>query len=317
MLLNLLIKGLASRIPGIYKLSPRSPTGGTDSATYCYEIWLKHLTMLWESGLRAIPDSIAELGPGDSIGLGLAALLSGINKYHALDVVNYINTERNLLIFDQLVKLFKKREGRPSRGWPDYDRYLDAHLFPSHILTEKVLDSALSLERIQSIRNALLNNGSGNGEVSIKYISPWNDPQVIAEGSVDLIISHSVLEHVNELESAYRAFLSWLKPNGVMSHQIDFSSHGMSEEWNGHWAYSPLLWSMIVGKRPNMINRQPCSAHISLMKSNGFKITCLLKNNKGGGIERSRLSSYWRSISEDDFRCSGMFVQAKKIVTGK
>ncbi len=313
MKLNLIIKGLASYVPGVYRLFSKNKTGGTDMASHCYEVWLKHITMSWENGLKAIPDSVAELGPGDSIGVGLAALLSGVNKYYALDIVRYVDTERNLLIFDELVELFKKRAGKPEGGWPDYDSHLDDNLFPSHILTKKVLDAALTQERIESIRNILLNKVPVDKRIIVEYIVPWNDPRIISKESIDLIVSSSVLEHVADLENTYKAFWSWLKPGGLMSHQIHLASHGMSEKWNGHWAYTQLTWKIITGKRQNMINREPCSKHINLIEKNQFKILCLLKRYRPDSIERSQLSPYCHKLSEDDFRCSGVFVQAKKL----
>ena len=37
---------------------------------------------------------IAEIGPGDSIGVGLLALLLGVEKYYAFDVVKFANVEK-------------------------------------------------------------------------------------------------------------------------------------------------------------------------------------------------------------------------------
>lgn len=307
-----IIRGLLSYVPGLYQLLSKRRTGGTDSAAYCYNLWFKHLTMVSQNGMRKLPDTIAELGPGDSIGLGLAALLSGVNNYYALDIVDYVNTERNLLIFDELVDLFKKRAGRQSKGWPDYDKYLDSNLFPSHILTEEVLDKALTQKRINAIRNVIINPNSNDNTVSIKYVAPWYEPHIITTESIDLIISHSVLEHVTDLENTYKAFSMWLKPKGMMSHQIDFKSHHLAKEWNGYWAYSELLWKIIVGKRLCMINRQPSSRHLALLEKNGFEILSMLKNRKPDGIKRSQLSLKWENISEDDLTCSGMFLQVTK-----
>ena len=83
-----------------------------------------------------MPLTLAELGPGDSIGIGLSAMLSGVDNYYALDVVEYSNTEFNLKIFDELVELFKGRAAGPGNGWPDYSQHLNKHRFPNHILTE-------------------------------------------------------------------------------------------------------------------------------------------------------------------------------------
>ena len=97
-----------------------------------------------------------------------------------------------------------------------------------------------------------------------------------------------------------------------MSHQIDFRSHGLSEKWNGYRAYSELVWKMMLGRRPFLINRQPCSVHLGLMKQHGFKIICHMKSHRTDGINRSQLSTYWKDISDDDLTCSGTFIQAQK-----
>ena len=55
----------------------RATTGGSDSARYCYSVWLRHLRSLAPYGFRVKGAHVGELGPGDSIGIGLAALLSG------------------------------------------------------------------------------------------------------------------------------------------------------------------------------------------------------------------------------------------------
>jgi hypothetical protein len=311
MIIKPLIKGILTLIPGMEKILPKGKTGGTVTAQYCYGVWLKHLTMLSSNGMKAIPNTIAELGPGDSLGIGLAAMLSGVNHYYALDVVRYSNTAHNLKVFDELVKLFKARAKRPTRGWPDYDMFLDEHLFPSNILTKEALEASLSEERIQRIRNALVNLGSQNMDVSIKYMVPWMDNNIIKKESVDLIISHSALEHVVDPESTYRAISIWLKPNGMMSHQIDFTCHGLSEKWNGFRAYSEFFWKLLAGNRPYLLNRQPCSLHMALINKYGFEIISHLQKHRTDGILRSQLASRWEAISEDDLSCSETFIQAQ------
>src|SRR4029077_11002812 len=98
------VRGIATMVPGAYRLAARKRGGGTGSADYCYAVWLKHLTLLWQSGLRTIPASVAEIGPGDALGGGLAALLSGASRFYALDVVTYGNADKNLRVLDELVE---------------------------------------------------------------------------------------------------------------------------------------------------------------------------------------------------------------------
>src|SRR5579884_3264591 len=64
-------------------------TGGTNSPQYCYMIWHRNSKMLREAGFNPAGVSMVELGPGDTIGVGLTALLYGVRLYTGLDVVPY------------------------------------------------------------------------------------------------------------------------------------------------------------------------------------------------------------------------------------
>jgi hypothetical protein len=100
-----LTKGAIRKVVDRRKQDAR--TFGTDNSRYCYSVWLRHLIHAHKFGFNHINSTVAELGPGESIGIGLAALLTGSRKYYALDVHTYWNTKRNLMIFDNLVELFK------------------------------------------------------------------------------------------------------------------------------------------------------------------------------------------------------------------
>lgn len=311
MLLKQVRKGILTLIPGVGRILPKGRTGGTSSALYSYGVWLKHLTIAWENGLRSIPNTVAELGPGDSLGTGIAAMLSGVNNYYALDVTEFSNPETNVKIFDDLVDIFKSRSSRPVKGWPDFDQYLDSRLFPSHILTEPILSSALSEHRLQQIRGALATPGSVQDGISIKYMVPWSSPDIIEPNSVDFALSHSVLEHVNDVDLTYSALRRWLRPGGFMSHNIDFSCHDLAKEWNGHWKLPEWLWTLIRGKRTWLINREPCSTHLRCIKREGFEIVCALEFLRTDGIQREQLGVKWKSISDNDLCCAELFVQAR------
>ena len=56
---------------------------------------------------------VVELGPGDSLGVSLAALLSGARRVTALDVVAHNDPERDWRVFDELNALFKLRADVP------------------------------------------------------------------------------------------------------------------------------------------------------------------------------------------------------------
>jgi hypothetical protein len=304
-----LLGGCISYIPLINKFVLKSG-GGTDSARYCYSVWLRHLVMAYKKGLSVHPKVVAELGPGNSLGAGLAAIISGVDVYYALDVAQYTNLKKNIEIFDELVSLFRNREKIPDEN---YKPYLESHEFPSYILTEERLKESLSQSRIASIRKNLLDLCEGNKENSqIFYFIPWFDPEVIKKESVDMIFSQAVLEHIDDLALTYESFYYWLKPNGFMSHQIDFRCHEKAKEWNGHWACSDFAWKLMKGKRPFLLNRQPHSTHIDLLHKFNFEIVCDTTINHNSGIQRKQLAPRFSNISEDDLTTQGVFIQAVK-----
>jgi len=310
MKLKQLIYGIATFIPGVNQYRAKG-TGGTDSARYCYSVWLRHLVMAKRNRLNPYPKIVAELGPGDSLGIGLAALISGCDKYFAFDVVEHSNTERNLQIFDELVSLFRNRVAIPGDDeFPKVKPYLDEYYFPADIFDESRLHDALEESRIKKIRDAISHPQLNNSLV--RYKVPWYDASVLENESVDMIYSQAVLEHVDDLRDTYKSMWLWLKPTGYISHQIDFKCHGTADEWNGHWVYSDFMWKLIRGKRPYLLNREPHSSHLAILKEEGFKILCDKKIKSESIFTIDDLSQRFKSISEDDLTTSGAFIQAVK-----
>lgn len=318
-----LLTGIASYVPGLYKFSSRAKSSGgaacgTNSARYCYSVWLRHLVMIYNNGLTTHPDVIAELGPGDSLGIGLAALLSGANKYYAFDAVQYFTNKRNIEIFYELVNLFRNREKIPDENeLPHVRPYLNSYVFPSHILTEECLNKALKPNRIESIKNALLNlnnKGESNRNQIVYIYSPrFIDYHKNLKGIFDMIFSQAVLEHVDDLSSVYEAMHFWLKPRGFISHQIDFRSHEISKNWDGHWTYSDFVWNRLIrGKKPYLINREPHATHINLLRKFGFDIVCDMQIKDNSCIQRRRLAPRFKNMSDNDLITVGAFIQATK-----
>jgi hypothetical protein len=304
--------GIATHIPGVLSLPRRwKGTGGTDSARYCYSVWLRHLVLAHQNGLcSGVPAAIGELGPGDSIGIGLAALLSGAKTYWGLDVAKYANLERNLGIFDELVELLRSRADIPdATEFPAVKPRLQSYEFPHAILRPEVLAAALDPARISRLREAIRSPSSA--ESVITYFAPWADRANVRPGTLDMIFSQAVLEHVDDLDEAYSAMRLWLSPDGFVSHQIDFKCHGLADEWNGHWACSDFKWNLLRGKRPYLLNREPLSTHVRLMREHGFDAVFEQLVTTPSQVTRAHLAERFRSMSEQDFTTSAAFIQAR------
>lgn len=279
-------------------------TGGTDSARYCYSIWMRNLVLLNQiSNKKFIPNVVAEIGPGDSLGTGFAALLSGTTKYFALDTVNYSDLSKNLTIFDEIVELFKNREDIPDEEeFPRITQKLDSYKFPGDILSDSHLDAVLSDDRIIQIRQNINSINSDSG--SIYYSAPWCDSSNIHENSIDYLFSQAVLEHVDDLDLVYCSMKKWLKKDGIMAHVIDFKSHGTATDWNGHWKYRDITWKIIRGRAPYLINRCPLTSHLNHINQAGFEILQENTSNRNDGITRQKLAERFKEISESDLHVS-------------
>jgi len=303
-----LLAGLATWIPGYDYVRT---TGGTDSARYCYSVWLRHLILSQASGRLppGVPSVVAELGPGDSIGIGVAALLSGADKYYALDVVRYTDLRRTQVVLDELAQLFSERAPIPGEDeFPALKPGLDRHAFPHHLLDERALEAALAAERVAAIRQAIAH--AGDAPSMIVYQAPWNDPAIIQPGSVDFIFSQAALEHVDDLDGVYAAMRRWLKPTGVMSHQIDYKCHRKADTWNGHWTYSDLAWKVVVGRRSYLLNRAPHSRHLALLARNGFEIVGDRAIRSPSTLKRRELAARFRDMTDEDLTTSGAYLVA-------
>lgn len=100
-----------------------------------------------------------------------------------------------------------------------------------------------------------------------------------------------------------------------MSHQIDFKSHGTAREWNGHWIYPVPVWSLLRGHRPYLLNREPCSTHLRLMREIGFEILAVERVRLSTRLLSTQLASPFRGMGEEDLTTAGAFVIARKPYT--
>ena len=308
-------KGLATFIPGLYKYSC-SGTGGTISARYCYAVWMRHLIFLSRNNFPLSNlKKIAELGPGDTLGIGICALLCGVNEYYGLDIKAHSNSERNLEILSDLIDLFKKRESIPDdQEFPSLWPTLDDYAFPIDILSDEIMHKSLESSRLQNIRTALSFQSNEN-PIQITYIAPWENVNPILRkfSGFDLIFSQAVMEHVDQIELTYSALYKWLRVGGAMSHSIDYRSHGYTKDWNGHWLLSSLSWAALKGRRIYFINRLYHSEQVKSIRNSNFTVLQELKKYSESMLRRNELSPQFQNIPDDDLKISSAFIYAKKL----
>lgn len=301
-----LIRGILSyMIPS--DLIPRKGTGGSNSAEYCYSVWLRHLVQLKNCGLiNNMKDikRVAELGPGDSLGIGIAALYSGAKAYYALDVIEHSNVSVNKLISESIYELFYKKSQIPNGAeYVEVNPVLEDYSYPKEIL------EVVHREIREEIELALTHNSK---KIKIEYVVPWDSNTDIKNDSIELIFSQAVMEHVSDIKTAYKKMHHWLRPGGMISHQIDFKAHEISEYWTGHWYISNWMWRVLMHGRKYIINRTTFSDHIKAIKAAGFQIKNVVPVIKENPLRTMGHSHYKKNSSENDFKTSSCLIQAVK-----
>lgn len=310
---TLLTKGMIKNLPGLNKIflkrNIKADVTSTDKSGKCYSIWLRHLQH-WCSVNSELPENVAELGPGSTLGTGFAALLSGCKRIYILDVVERWDTKKNLKTFEELIELFKNKAIPENLELPTIITESENFCFPKKILTDDILEKSLLKNRLDRIKNEILNlNNPDNIYITCQV--PWYDTKIIDNNVIDFIFSQSVLEHVENLDHTYSAMHKWLKPNGLMSHVIDFSSHGITKSWNGHWKFKDIEWNIIKGGKIYLLNRQPLSKHIELNSKYNFEILENKSKKKDNIFNKDQFQNKFNLSNNDITTCAAYILSQK------
>jgi SAM-dependent methyltransferase len=303
-----ILKGMLTYVPALNSWrARRATTGGSNSSRYCYAVWLRHLTLLAQHGFKLPGAAIGELGPGDSIGTGLAAVLSGAGRYVGLDIVPYLAKADLHRIFNELAQLFGSSEPIPDHiEFPRMRPRLVSYDFPCNLIDLEFLP-----ERISGLESVLQSRMASHG-VDVGYHAPWTSAADVEPASLDLVFSQAVLQYVDNLEETYHAMFAWLKPGGYGSHSTGLGANNYSPFWNGHWAYTDLEWRLARGRRECLLNRQPLSTHLRLARNAGFDVVYVDAQREHGGLTVDALASPFRHLAAEDLlACGVMFILRK------
>jgi len=300
-------KGVLTYVPPIdWWRRRRAATGGAASARYCYSVWLRHLVVLGRHGFRVNGSSIGELGPGDSIGIGLAAMLSGASRYIGLDVVPYAAKANLPALVDEIARLYAARAPIPDdTEFPRVRPRLSHYGFPGHLVMVDGLNDA-----VERVRAAVARGLRDEGDVA--YRAPWARTTDIEQGSLDLVFSQAVLQYVEDLELMYRSTFLWLRPGGLCSHATGLGANDMSPYWNGHWAYSDAEWRVARGRREYFLNRQPLSVHLRLAREAGFEVLQTDVQRDITGLSSDQLAPFFSRLDDEDRHASGAMIVLRK-----
>ena len=138
----------------------------------------------------------------------------------------------------------------------------------------------------------------------------------IPAGSVDVICSFAVLEHLPRLDRAFEAMRRLLKPGGWMIHKVDLRDHTDFSRPLEFLRYPEWLWVVSRWKWSYM-NRARWSVYPPLLAAHGFRLverwpTRTLSDDELAA-QRPRLARRFRRLTPDDLRLLGVGFTAQKI----
>lgn len=281
------MKGVGTKIPFIKKIYNRY-SGNTESAQYCFSTWIRLYRVLLSHQWCIKDKRIVEFGCGDSLGVGLAAVLGGASRYCGLDVLPFANDFDAEQMVEAIVSLYDQGSV-PQRA---------IESIPNPI------DESLLFQRRTAADSKELS-------ACLEYRAPWTTDSV-NESSVDMVFSNSVMEHVDNLTEAYGSMHRWLVPGGYSIHVIDFKSHGISPYSNGHWAFSESEWSRVVGNRTYFLNREPLSRHFDILEFFEFDILFLDIRQQPNPIDVELLAPPATSYTHEDISAGSATVLLRK-----
>jgi len=239
-------------------------------------------------GYRAEGTHVLELGPGKTCevlaGFVLGGAQSGLGLDYSLDVPATLSPAR----LQTTAQALEKRSSS----------FLDAVASSAEIVRRRC-------EAIVASQETPLKFQSYNG---------WSIP--LADHSVDLIVSRSVLEHVDRtsVEPLLGELRRVLRPNGGMVHVIDMRDHmhlidsnvgpsfsDIKGDWLDALTYSERLYRAMFSRSPVMINRIRIDEWLSLFAQSGFEVIhredCRLALPESA--TNGSLREPWRSLDLD------------------
>jgi len=167
---------------------------------------------------------ILEIGPGDNLGAGLLFLAKGAASYLAVDRF-FAGTDerRNEIIYRRLYDGLSEKEKEAI----------------SDTVTLVGDDGArLQGDRLSAIYDCAIEK--------LKERKP--------DAEFDVVLSRAVLEHVYELDEAWRNMVALLAPDGRMWHKVDFRNHGLYSQFHPLYflTISSGLWRIISQPDPTL-----------------------------------------------------------------
>lgn len=278
--LKIALKIVLSRIPAKRTFWNRLGVfrhGRMKDPSYAFEVFMKHF------GRAGFPSDkqgfvALELGPGDSLFSALSVYSLGGSEIYLIDVAPFAT--RDMSGYRQMAAFLSSKELRV----PD-------------------LDSAFSLEQVLEVCGA---HYGTSGLDSLRSVP---------SGSVDIIWSQSVLQHIrrDEFADIIKESRRVIRPDGVCSHSVDLKDC-LGGRLN-NLRFPEQLWERnFMAKSGFYTNRIRFSEMLRLFEQAGFETEILgIERWKEVPTPKSRLATEFKALSEEELLVSAFDVLLRPV----
>lgn len=258
---------------------PTEPARAADYFVRCIEDYQQQLGLDragFETFLRG--KQVLEYGPGDVLGVALLVYAHGAD-------------------FVQCVDRFPREKATPE-NIETYRRLLDG------------LDGERR-ERANGAFNVYGDPSSGLDERRVRY-SVMPDGLIDQPDSFDLVISRSVLEHVNCLDKTMADMAAALRRGGLAIHKVDLKSHQLDRYQPFDFLTWPEPLYQLMHSHKGRPNRWRVDKYREVAQRAGLRF---LKLADTGRLEpekisriRPKLASHLRNVPEDELTWLGFWM---------
>jgi SAM-dependent methyltransferase len=237
--------------------------GNLDQNVAQHHAFVKNVLAQHERVTGSKAATLLELGPGNSLGTALFAAAEGVERMWLADVGDFASND--MAFYRRLAGMVPAYPGHQSINFTDRAGML------------------------ASINATYLTGGTAS-------------LAELPDGSLDLILSTAVLEHVGRADFSLlaREMLRLLRPGGTAYHEVDLMDHLGGAQNN--LRFSEQTWEgPLMAKSGFYTNRLRCREILQIMRDAGFE-AALTRVTRWGAppTPRAALAAPFRALPDDE-----------------
>ena len=249
-------------------------------------------------GLSLNNTNVVDIGSGsvNPYGRMFTHILAGANRCYCFEPEPIYN---EILAIKALADIFDCCINNPTTIFRDYQ--IDRH---------QILDNSYGFD----IKLLLDGDSAGINSSKLTLHQQSATSTFLNSSSIDLVVSNSVLEHIEDLNELIKEMYRITKPGGFGAHGVDFRDHRIYFDTNIH----PLESLKFDSAEPIVfgINRLRPHEIETIFKANGFEVLDTTWRDKEIELDQTFINTLckpWADMSPKDLACLWVIFLVRKV----